>query len=500
MSLRNAGAGLVALALLLYIPDPSPALPTPASAQAFVWDQDDLWKSLEDQFNAARQSGCTASAGELAARFDALETDIAWVEGGGNRPSDERFEALEERLFAAATLTGACPLAVSALVDHVTRLRSALKVQSRDWDLAQQESRRRLYRLLYGSRTLVEELLLQGAGHELPTVIVGTDEPSQTPAAVVAGVELHSGDILVSRGGAPVSALIARGNDYPGNFSHIALVHIDESGEVRIIEAHIEVGVTVSSAETYLADKKLRIMVLRLDHTLKAMRDDPLLPHRAATAALDEGLTRHVPYDFAMHYEDPGEKFCSEVASAVYAEQGVSLWAGLTSMSSRGVTAWMSRLGVERFETYGPSDLEYDPKMVVVAEWRDPETLFDDHVDNAVIDALLEGAERGDELGYAHRALPLARVAKGYSLLLNLFGRAGPVPEGMSATRALHAQWLDARHAAVKAGVLSRVDDFRASRGYTPPYWELVAMARASLAGLDGQGATTPLLSGRLPG
>ena len=33
---------------------------------------------------------------------------------------------------------------------------------------------------------------------------------------------------MPSAGGAATSALIARGNDFPGNFSHIALVHVDE--------------------------------------------------------------------------------------------------------------------------------------------------------------------------------------------------------------------------------------------------------------------------------
>jgi hypothetical protein len=187
-----------------------------------------------------------------------------------------------------------------------------------------------------------------------------------------------------------------------------------------------------------------------------------------------------------MHYDDPSKKFCSEVASAAYGSLGVSLWEGLTSMSSRGVTNWLSLLGVEQFETHGPTDIEYDPKLVVVAEWRDPATLFDDHIDNAIIDAMLEGAELGDQLGYDYQALPLARLAKGYSLVLNLLGKPGPVPEGMSATRALRAQWLDARHAAIRAGVLPRVNTFRETRGYTPPYWELVAMARASLVDLDG--------------
>ncbi len=119
-----------------------------------------------------------------------------------------------------------------------------------------------------------------------------------------------------------------------------------------------------------------------------------------------------------------------------------------------------------------------------MAEWRDPETLFDDHVDNAVIDAMLEGAESGDELDYEYPMLPVARLAKSYSVLLNLFGSAGPVPEGMSATRALRAEWLSGRHAALKSGVMARVEAFRDEHGYTPPYWALVAMARASLAEL----------------
>ena len=81
----------------------------------------------------------------------------------------------------------------------------------------------------------------------------------------------------------------------------------------------------------------------------------------------------------------------------------------------------------------GRSDLEYDPKVVVAAEWRDQDALFNDHVDNAVIDALLEGAERGDRVGYDYLYLPMARIMKAYSLLLNTFGKHGPVPEGMSA-------------------------------------------------------------------
>src|SRR5258706_7504171 len=112
----------------------------------------------------------------------------------------------------------------------------------------------------------LEEVTLEAPSpFEIPESIRGVDVASQTPSGPVLGSSLHSGDILVSRGGAPTSALIARGNDYPGSFSHVALLHVDEkSGRASVIESHIERGVAIASVAEYLADKKLRVLVLRL--------------------------------------------------------------------------------------------------------------------------------------------------------------------------------------------------------------------------------------------
>jgi hypothetical protein len=482
------GFFLFVLAAWLLVPAGSPATVPPADARPFLWDQDEFWGSLEAEFLAARETGCDIAGRRIDEQLGVLADDVTWLEAGSMSPDDERLDAIENKLFAVAPLVAACPGYVSPTLEAVNKLRPALKRASRDWDISDTAARDRVYRILYGARMAVEEVLLQHRDGDVPEFVPGTDEPSQTPSVVFNGVRLHSGDILVSRGGAPVSALIARGNDYPGNFSHIALLHISEQQEVSVIEAHIEVGVTVATLERYLADKKLRIMVLRLDSTLEQLQADPLLPHRAATAALDEARERHVPYDFAMYYEDPEKKFCSEVASAPYADLGVLLWEGRTTMSSRGTTAWLSALGVEQFTTHGPSDLEYDPKVVVVAEWRDRETLFDDHVDNAVIDAMLEAAERGVIIDYDYLYLPMARVMKAYSLALNAAGRHGPVPEGMSATTALRSKWLDEQHQAIKADVLRRADAFTTKRGYAPPYWQLFEMARAAVAKQFGNG------------
>lgn len=349
--------------------------------------------------------------------------------------------------------------------------------------MGSQAARVALYQLLYGSRAALEEVLLQQAPAAVPALLRGVDEPSATPAAELLGVTVHSGDLLVSRGGAPTSALIARGNDYPGNFSHVALLWVDpDTRAPAVVEAHIERGVVVSTVPEYLADTKLRVMVLRLRADLPVLARDPMLPHRVATAALERTRAGHIPYDFAMDFEDHSRQFCSEVASAAYASAGVRLWMGLSTLSSPGLRRWLAGFGVRHFVTEEPSDLEYDPQLVVVAEWRDPETLYRDHLDNAVTEVMLEGAERGEELGCPWRLLPLARAAKAWSVLCNLTGRPGPVPEGMSSEAALRNRSYSARHRAIGERLRALADAFTVERGYRPPYWQLVRLARTAAA------------------
>ena len=374
---------------------------------------------------------------------------------------------------------GACPDRLTDYVALHDRVREFVKRQSRHWDMNSVAVRSRMYRLLYGGRAAIEEVMMQAPKASVPSLTLAHDEQSQTPSAQILGVTIHSGDILVSRGGAPTSALIARGNDYPGNFSHVALVHVDaNSGKVSIIESHIEKGVAVADINQYLKDTKLRVMVLRLRSDLPALIVDPQLPHKVAAAALSKAIRDHVAYDFSMDYQDTTKLFCSEVASAPYTQFGVKLWMGLSHISGFGVKSWLSAFGARHFETQEPSDLEYDPQLVVVAEWRYPETLFGDRVDNAIIDVLLERADSGMTLNYTWYLLPVARVMKGYSMALNAINKIGPIPEGMDATAALRNDWFSKLHVRLKERVLVLVDQFRQENGYMPPYWELVKLAR----------------------
>lgn len=468
--------------LTLMVPDPAPVTPQLVDTTPFLWDRTSYWSELQRQFEDARRRGCPELSKEIEDRLLRVDRLLQGVEENRLPPEAQLIGWLEMEFFELAPLIAACPQKSDRFVHLQAGVRTALKRRSEDWDMTLRTAREVLYRVLYGTRAAVEEVLLQSAPDQVKALQEGSDEPSATPSARVLGMTVHSGDILVSRGTAPTSALIARGADFPGNFSHIALVHVDpESSLASIIEAHIESGVVVSSLRDYLTDRKARVMLMRLRADLPVMREDALLPHKAATFALERASAAHIPYDFAMDRTDDTSLYCSEVATDAYGRLGVELWMAESTVSSPGLAAWLAAFGVRNLATLGPSDLEYDPQMTVVAEWRDLEALWQDHLDNAVVDALLEAAEKGLELDYSILHLPLARVAKGLSLLLNAMGKVGPVPEGMSATAALRNQWFSEQQRRLVQRVTELADAFRVSEGYRAPYWLLVEFARTSL-------------------
>ncbi len=469
-TLQRIGLAVVGVVGLLWLP-PCPHDPPPERTDgSFVWNADATFEQLAARFDA--RGSCPA---DIESRSTMLTAQIESLPGAP--PTDPRWDASLQALFELAADSGRCKGAGPRFLSVRNAMWRSAKAASAGWEDSH-ESRQALYKLLYGSRAAAEALLLQLPADEAPALNRVDAVPSQAPSLEFEGVRIHSGDLLVSRGGAPTSAFIARGNDYPGNFSHVAVVHVDDEGSAKVIEAHIEKGVAIATPEAYFKDQKLRVLVLRMRPDHPAMQADPMLPHRAAEAALAEANARHIPYDFEMDFADPDKQFCSEVASTHYADLGVTLWPTLSTFSSKGLAHWMAAFGVTHFETHSPSDLEYAPALAVVAEWHDHETLMDDHIDNAVIDMMLEEAQEGAPLDYNYAMLPIARVAKTYSWVLNAFGKVGPVPEGMSPVVALRATWLADEHARRKEALKAAVKGFEEEQGRTPAYWELVELAR----------------------
>ena len=66
-------------------------------------------------------------------------------------------------------------------------------------------------------------------------------------------------------------------------------------------------------------------------------------------------------------------------------------------------------------------------------------------------------------------------------------GRTGPLPEGMAAAAALRNRAYSERHRALATRVRADAEAWARARGYRPPYWVLVELARSAIgAGAGG--------------
>ena len=103
-------------------------------------------------------------------------------------PTDEKFRILENNIFNIATCIPACSEYLSKYIDFYTHVRKIIKEESRNWDINSTEARNTVYRLLYGNRAAIEEVMLQLPQEQVPQLISGSDEPSSTPSAKILGV------------------------------------------------------------------------------------------------------------------------------------------------------------------------------------------------------------------------------------------------------------------------------------------------------------------------
>lgn len=459
-------------------------LPANGVSAPFQWPDAPFFGRLESAFLAARK----LPADKAAARFDHLEREgrslLARLEPAATDFPEKELIRLEQLQFEMGTIAAARGELLLRLQRFANELRQRILPASAHWQAESELIRQMLYRLTYGGRAAVEEAWLQSESAALPSLLQLANVGSSAPSTMVEGVRVYSGDILLSRAGAPTSALISRGNDYHGNFSHAALLYVDaETKTPRIIEAHIERGVVISTLEQYLEDKKQRIVVLRLRGDHPKLADNPDLPHDAAAAMLTRAEKRAIAYDFAMDYQNGDKLFCAEVVYHAYRHEGVELWQSKTAMSQPGLRAWLGGMGVKSFETLAPSDIEYDPQLVAVAEWRDLDVLREDRLDSAMMDVLLEEAEKGLRLGYPTYKLPLAAGAKLWGGVQRLFGAEPAIPPGMTIGTALRVDSLVNKvFPLLRKRLRQTAAGFRKERGYSPPYWSLLQLARQTLA------------------
>ena len=160
---RSLLAALIVYAVLL-TPDPEPKVALDdlqgGSKRVFAWNQDEFWTELEKQYVASKDAGCEETRRSADSLMVLARRAIAYIRDNRLEPGNPIFRQLENLIFGIGSLAAPCPERVSTFKEIVEESRKAVKRQSEQWDVSKEESRETLYRLLYGSRGAMEEVLL----------------------------------------------------------------------------------------------------------------------------------------------------------------------------------------------------------------------------------------------------------------------------------------------------------------------------------------------------
>jgi len=219
--------------------------------------------------------------------------------------------------------------------------------------------------------------------------------------------DFKSGDMIIVRGTIHNSAAIARIGDVDSQFSHAAMVYIDPQGRQHVVEALIECGATTSSLHGALSHDLARAVVFRhKDADLASRAAENIYNHVRQSLGF---FRRPIPYDFSMELEGYDELFCSKLIRQAYDEAsgGKVRLPTFKSRFEKGSRDFLDRIGVTARQSFAPADLELEPEVEAIAEWRDFERTSHVRLQDFVMVKLFEWMEQD---GYTFREPPALHV------------------------------------------------------------------------------------------
>lgn len=253
------------------------------------------------------------------------------------------------------------------------------------------------FRKYLNARRIFEEYTaLNGGLDDSPEIFQGK-EPQLLVNPKYSKFELKSGDILVSRGTAVVSATIAKIGDQEGIYSHAAMVYVEpKTQKVYVLQSEIETGVEAEPIEKkYMRDGKVRANVYRpANSALAASAAQWMYDHLMEVKKTGD----YVRYNFEMDFLNEKAMFCSQLPYMAYqkASGGKFLLGSTykTTFVDRQIRPFLNGLLVKVPSTYSPNDVELDEKLELVAEWRDYSRIGKAHRRDAVMESVFNWMEQ----------------------------------------------------------------------------------------------------------
>lgn len=183
--------------------------------------------------------------------------------------------------------------------------------------------------------------------------------------------DFQIGDLFLIRGKSYVSGMIARIGDTELQFSHLAVLGLNDKDEKVIVEALIPYGTRISPFETWLKQKEARVVHFRFHDADTAKKAG-----KAAFELASGFISKHghnIPYDFKMSSLDADTIFCAELIENAYltaSNSNVLLPENKSMTTKFKSTPFLKNMSIESSEVFTPGDIEFDSRFDLLGEYR----------------------------------------------------------------------------------------------------------------------------------
>lgn len=414
----------IAIAIIIYamlsIPDPYNPLPikdVEESSTISKW-----WGKYAQNLvkyriinNASRAYYYDLHRSMLNQKLDNMELELT-------EPDSPMLDSISYHINKLSALASLVPNKINEFEGDVFRWRRLLKYQSRYWDISSKSAGNRLYQLMVESRLAFESALVQS---NYPTVAWSTafaDGGFQTK--IVKSITFQSGDILAFNLQRENNLGLSFRRDMPNAYDHLGSVYI-QGTEAYVTYVDHELGLQSYPLDTFVSSLAPNGMILRVRQDIQPMIENPELPIMVAASLFGMAQEGKYKFDFRYDLETRNYLYDWEMLNNLFKKYDLTIGPEKIRFNTHTINLGPSKINHEPFE------MEYDPKLIVAGEWYETKTLYDQRVLTAATSTLILS---NNEAGFVNPwKLPMYRVIKAYSMILNQFGANGPIPKGVSA-------------------------------------------------------------------
>ncbi len=285
-----------------------------------------------------------------------------------------RYDADELRSARSAPLLATTFAARMRVRDRIAEWKEAALLQPRDRMGASRRVPHRPLRRRHAGRDRLKNARL-APGETSKRGFTGTTRTRSSTRNSTTAATFRSSRAMFSScaESAHNSAAIARIGDVDTQFSHVAIIYIDDEGKHWVVEALIEDGSVINTLEHVLDHGLGRAVLYRHKDAALAARAAKIVYERVL--ATKTGFAPHIPYDFTMRLRGRKQAVLRQARAAGFRSTPAAAKPSCPSSRPAWIataTAPSSRASASRPRKHSLRATSISiPRFDLVAEWQD---------------------------------------------------------------------------------------------------------------------------------